>query len=154
MYSLKQFRGKAEELGDLAIISDDRPSDSPTRHAIDTWESEGGGSAVAVGGFDAAHTALSDIADWRANNNADWLPSRSDGNTFKNDDAQALVLANEEDRILRCLGAAVMMRWNTLPTKLQRELFDTASSVGELLQAGALKGQIARFLHKHKDDDR
>jgi len=45
------------------------------------------------------------------------------------------------------------MRWNTLPTKLQRELFDNASSVGDLLQAGALKGQIARFLHKRKDDD-
>jgi hypothetical protein len=36
-------------------------------------------------------------------------------------------------------------------TKLQRELFDNASSVGDLLQTGALKGQIARFLHKHKD---
>jgi hypothetical protein len=45
------------------------------------------------------------------------------------------------------------MRWNTLPTKLQKELFDDASSVGALLQAGAVKGQIARFLHNHKDDD-
>jgi hypothetical protein len=45
------------------------------------------------------------------------------------------------------------MRWNTLPTKLQKELFDHASSVGDVLQAGAVKGQIARFLHNHKDDD-
>jgi hypothetical protein len=42
--------------------------------------------------------------------------------------------------------------WNTLPTKLQRELFDNASSVGELLQTGAFKQQMARFLHKHKND--
>lgn len=46
-----------------------------------------------------------------------------------------------------------MMRWSTLPTKLQRELFDNASSMGELLQAGALKGQIVPFLHKHKNDE-
>ena len=45
------------------------------------------------------------------------------------------------------------MQWNTLPTKLQRELFDNASSVGELLETGAFKQQMARFLHKHKDDE-
>jgi len=63
-------------------------------------------------------------------------------------------LAEEEERILRCLGAAVIMQWNTLPTKLQKEkeLFDNASSIGDLLQTDALKGQIARFPHKHKDD--
>src|SRR5579864_3722802 len=64
----------------------------------------------------------------------------------------ALVLAREENRILRCLGAAIIMHCNTIPTKLQRDLFENASSVGELLQAAALKGRIARFLHKHKDD--
>ena len=52
----------------------------------------------------------------------------------------------------RCLGAAVIKRWNTIPTKLQKELFDNASSLGDLLQTDALKGQIARFLHIHKDD--
>ena len=45
------------------------------------------------------------------------------------------------------------MQWNTLPTKLQKELFDNASSVGELLETGAFKQQMARFLHKHKDDE-
>ena len=63
------------------------------------------------------------------------------------------VIAEDEGHILACLGAAVIMRWNTLPTKLQKELFDDASSTGELLQSDALKGQIARFLHNHKDDD-
>ena len=67
-------------------------------------------------------------------------------------------LTQDEERILRCLGAAVIMQWNTLPTKLQKELFDNASSVGGLMEAGAVeagavKGQIARFLHNHKDDD-
>jgi hypothetical protein len=54
---------------------------------------------------------------------------------------------------LRCLGAAVIMQWNTLPKKLQRELFDNASSMGELLETKALRGNIARFLHKHKGDE-
>ena len=62
-------------------------------------------------------------------------------------------LTEEEGRILRCLGASVIMQWNTLPRKLQRELFDNASSVGELLETGAFKQQMARFLHNHKDDE-
>jgi hypothetical protein len=35
-------------------------------------------------------------------------------------------LAAEEKHILRCLGAAVIMQWNNIPKKLQRELFDSA----------------------------
>jgi hypothetical protein len=62
-------------------------------------------------------------------------------------------LAEDEKQILRCLGAAVIMQWNTLPTKLQRELFARASTIGDLQQTASLKGQMARFLHNHKDDD-
>ena len=62
-------------------------------------------------------------------------------------------VAEIEEHILRCLGAAVIMQWNTIPKKLQRELFDTAGSLGDVLQTAALSGQIARFLHDHKDDE-
>ena len=62
-------------------------------------------------------------------------------------------LADEEEHILRCLGAALIMQWNTLPTKLRRELFDNAGSMGALLETPALRAQIARFLHKHKDGE-
>ena len=58
----------------------------------------------------------------------------------------------DEEHVLRCLGAAVIMQWNALPTTLRREIFDTAGSVGKLLETTALRGQIARFLHKHKND--
>jgi hypothetical protein len=34
---------------------------------------------------------------------------------------------------------------------LQREMFDTARSMGKLLETSALRGQIARFLYKHKN---
>jgi hypothetical protein len=62
-------------------------------------------------------------------------------------------LAKEEEHILRCLGAAVIMQWNDLPADIQRELFDHAISMGELRHTAELKGQIARFLHKHQTDD-
>jgi hypothetical protein len=68
------------------------------------------------------------------------------------DRSRGAALADEEERVLRCLGAAIIMQWNVLPTTLQRELFDTAGSVGKLLETAALRGQIARFLHKHKND--
>jgi hypothetical protein len=56
-------------------------------------------------------------------------------------------LAAEEDQILRYLGVALIMQWNTLPTELQKTLFDNAGSMGEL-ENDTLRGQIARFLRK------
>jgi hypothetical protein len=64
---------------------------------------------------------------------------------------RTVTLAGEEEHVLRCLGAALIMQWSSLPTTLQREIFDTAGSVGKLLETEALRGQIARFLHKHKN---
>ncbi len=39
-----------------------------------------------------------------------------------------------------------------IPTKIQ-QLFDDAGSRGGLLQTATLRGQVARFLQKHKDDN-
>jgi hypothetical protein len=66
--------------------------------------------------------------------------------------ARGDVLAAEEEQVLRCLGAAIIMQWNSLPTSLQREIFDTAGSVGKLWETALLRAQIARFLHKHKNE--
>jgi hypothetical protein len=64
-----------------------------------------------------------------------------------------LKIASGDDRkILECLGAAVIMRWGSLPTKIQRELFEHAASLAGLGQTAPRKGLIARFLHNHKDD--
>jgi hypothetical protein len=43
------------------------------------------------------------------------------------------------------------MRWNDLPTEVQREIFASAASLSEPLHTAELKGQIARFLHSHKN---
>ena len=58
----------------------------------------------------------------------------------------------DDKKILECLGAAVITRWGTLPTKIQRDLFEHATSLADLAQTAAPKGLIARFLHNHKDD--
>ncbi len=42
-------------------------------------------------------------------------------------------LAAEQEHILRCLGAALIMQWSTLPTELQKKLFDNAGSMGEFV---------------------
>jgi hypothetical protein len=57
-----------------------------------------------------------------------------------------------EEHILRCLGAAVVLQWNDLPTDIQRKLFEHAISMGEPPRSPELKQGIARFLHTHKDD--
>ena len=92
-----------------------------------------------------SYTELANNDEWLASNFGKTLrPTNKDSGDHQN-------LNEEEGNVLRCLGAAVVMQWNTIPTKLQRELFSSDASVGELLQTGALRGQIASLLHKHKD---
>jgi hypothetical protein len=95
--------------------------------------------------------------------NEDWLADEYDELIHSQDAPQYEVfgkgfdrkaIAESEEHILRCLGAAVIMQWNTIPAKLQRELFDTAGSLGDLPQTVTLRGQIARFLHNHKDEEK
>jgi hypothetical protein len=98
---------------------------------------------------------LAQNEDWLADNFGKMIRSgdvlSQDENAGKHVDGRTV--ADIEEHILRCLGAAVIIQWNTIPKKLQRELFDTAGSLGDVLQTVALRGQIARFLHKHKDDE-
>ena len=100
-------------------------------------------------------SALAENEDWLANNfdkiiHSHGLPLQDDD--AGKSDGQATIVETEE-HILRCLGAAVIMQWNTIPTKLQRELFDTAGSMGDVLKSAALRAQIARFLHKQKNKE-
>jgi hypothetical protein len=129
MFKTKKYRAKAEEYGDLIKGSSD-PSQ--------------------ICKFQDSTDSFSSLAD-----NEEWLPNNFDKMVQVPAEEQPahIALVAEEERVLRCLGAAVIMQWNTLPAKLQRELFDTAGSMGELLDTATLRGQIARFLHKHKDDD-
>jgi hypothetical protein len=97
--------------------------------------------------LEQSFTVLADNEQWLADNHDKTV--RSTG--FEQTDGAAL--AQEEEQILRCLGAALILQWNTLPQKLRRELFDNAGAMGELLETAELRGKIARFLHKHKNDN-
>jgi hypothetical protein len=99
---------------------------------------------------------FSDLArneDWLADNFDKLIRSRDVGAQAVSAPPESSAADEVEEHILRCLGAAVIMQWNTMPTKLQRELFDTAGSLGDVLKTTALRGQIARFLHEHKDEE-
>lgn len=86
--------------------------------------------------------------------NEDWLADNFEKTIHAVGKQQAgSALAADEEHILRCLGASVIMLWSVIPTKLQRELFDNAGTMGGVLATAALRGKIARFLHNHKDNE-
>ena len=137
MFAAKQFRKKAAESAE-ALKHTDIPSEirelqrseqSFTELAQnETWLADSFDKMIRSRGLDAQGGAAGNPLDRNA-------------------------VAEIEEHILRCLGAAVIMQWNTIPRKLQRELFDTAGSLGDVQQTTVLRGQIARFLHDHKDEE-
>jgi hypothetical protein len=139
MFSSKRYRAKAAEYVELCKKT---------------------GVPKEVGEFKAlerSFTALADNEDWLAHNYKITVHAEDQDGTYGDvlsSKAKHVgdALSAEEEHILRCLGAAVIMQWSSIPKKLQRELFDNASSMGELPGTKALRGKIARFLHKHKDD--
>ena len=58
----------------------------------------------------------------------------------------------EDERILRRLGEAVLEVWNDLPRDIQRQLFEHAVSGSAHRPPGEIRQRIAQFLHDHKDD--
>ncbi len=128
MFNIKQYRAKAAEYG------------ARSREATDPSQ---------VREYKELSDSFGSLAE-----NEEWLADNFNKTLQPLDEKRSIhtALAAEEEHVLRCLGASVIMQWNTIPAKLQRELFDTAGSMGELLATAELRGQIARFLHKHKDD--
>ena len=136
MFTADQYRAKAAESA-KSLKHTDVPSE--------------------ISKFQHSKQSFSELAqneDWLADNFDKMIGSRDihtqDDVTGKRFEGSAI--AKIEEHILRCLGAAVIMQWNIIPTKLKRELFDTAGSLGDVPQTIALRGQIARFLHDHKDE--
>ncbi len=134
MFAAKHFRAKAEESAE-ALKSTVVPGE--------------------IRQLQRSKQSFSDLAQnetWLADNFDKMIRSRTeDEPAGKRLEENAV--AEIEEHILRRLGAAVIMQWNTIPTKLQRELFDTAGSLGDVRQTTELRGQIARFLHDHKDKE-
>jgi hypothetical protein len=128
MFTAEQYRAKAAEF--KAFLTDTSRSPSEMTEFRD---------------LERVYTTLAE--------NEEWMSIHIEKTVQRNKDRESrTALAEEEEQILKCLGAAVVMRWDAVPTKLQRELFDCASTVGDLLETTPLKGLIARFLHNHKND--
>ena len=127
MFSAGQYRAKAAEFRTLLANTPRSPSETSELRNLEQ-----------------TYTTLAENEEWMAVNIDRTIRRR------KNRDNRT-GLVEEEEQILKCLGTAVIMHWNTVPTKLQRELFDSASTIDDLQQTTPLKGQITRFLHNHKD---
>jgi len=122
----------------------------PTMTTIETPESDARHQAAIIARWDnegGAAMSLADEPDAQASGNE--RSKRIPGVPAFQEVDPAF---DDDEWILRCLGAAVIMRWSTLPTKIQRELFEHATSLADLTQTAQRKGQIARFLHDHKDE--
>ena len=46
----------------------------------------------------------------------------------------------------------MILKWNTIPTKLQRALFEATSSIQDSERTAPLKDVLAQFLHDHEDN--
>ena len=57
---------------------------------------------------------------------------------------------DENERMARVLGAAVVSRWAELPQIIQEKLFEAAIVLGhQREQDESLREQLAKFLHDH-----
>jgi hypothetical protein len=62
-----------------------------------------------------------------------------------------ILFAWQKKTPLGCLETVDPKQSTKIPTKIQ-QLFDDAGSKGGLLQTATLRGQVSRFLQKHKGD--
>jgi len=101
-----------------------------------------------------SYTSLADNLDWLAANAGKTVTGQPNGERGRRAAEHAEQLEAgyaEQENILRSLGGAVILNWNTIPTKLQRALFEAASTIQDE-RAAPLKEVLAQFLHDHKND--
>jgi len=128
MFSSKRYRDKAAEYAERG-----KNAQEPT----ETGE---------FARLEKSFTTLADNEQWLSDNHQKTV--RTSASAMPG----APALAQQEEHVLRCLGAAVIMQWNDLPSNVRRQLFDGASTMGDALDVASLRECIARFLHKHQDE--
>jgi hypothetical protein len=131
MFTAQQYRAKAAEYGGL-LETAQTPSDISEYRDLQQ-----------------SYNLLADNLDWLTANVGKTVIGNSHAPNAERNKRQAERI--EEEKILRCLGAAVVLNWNTIPTKLQRLLFESASSI-QRERGAPLKEALAQFLHNHKSD--
>jgi hypothetical protein len=128
MFSSKRYRAKAAEYGERGRASD------VTSEILE---------------YRGLARRLAEWAD-----NEEMAENRSKQRPRRQGGDQPAGQVPEEERILLCLGAAVVVDWDNLPKQVQSELSALAATMRERLQTTALRAQIARFLREREDDRR
>lgn len=139
MFTPQQYRAKAAECGARAALSND------SREIRELHDLE------------RSFTTLADNEQWVADNFDQVIHSlvmeKQENPALESPSDVSSISLSEEDGALRCLGAALIMQWNTLPTKLQKELLDAAGAIENDLEAIARRGSIASLLHKYQNGE-
>jgi hypothetical protein len=130
MFTAEQYRAKAAEYDGLAATAQTPAEAAAYRELMHSY---------------ASHAQN---LDWLATNAGKTVNSEAPDVRQRRDRDAAYT---EQENILRCLGAAVILKWNTIPTPLQRELFEAASTI-QGVKAAPLRDVLAQFLHDHKND--
>jgi hypothetical protein len=113
MFTADQYRAKAAEYASYV-----KTAQSPS----ETREFQN---------LERVYRSLAENAEWLAGSLEQTMPA------MVHDLNEGTALTQEEEQMLGCVGAAVMMRWDTLPAKIQRDLFECAISIGDLRQSDA-----------------
>jgi hypothetical protein len=129
MFTAKQYRAKAAEYTEL-LKAASLPAETREFRKLEQ-----------------SYITLAENDEWMADNRDRIYISGADHNWYSD-----AILAQQGKPTLECHEADVATQSTAIPTKIQ-QLFDDAGSMGGLLQTATLRGQIARFLHKHKVDD-
>jgi hypothetical protein len=132
MFTPEQYRAKAAQYAELA-------RDGNTTNEVREFQTR-----------ERSLIMLADNKQWLADNGDKLVDGPDEMAPVTEPSATTeATMARERGLILQCLGAALIMEWNTLPPGLQRDLINDACSKGKLLDTTTLSGQIARFLRKH-----
>ena len=129
MFTAKQYRAKAAEYTEL-LKATSLPADICEFRRLER-----------------SCLTLAENEEWMVDNREKMNRPGADENWYGD-----AILAQQGKHTLGCPGADVATQSAVIPTKIQ-QLFDDAGSMGGLLQTATLRGQIARFLYKHKVDD-
>jgi hypothetical protein len=129
MFTAKQYRAKAAEYTELLKAA---------RLPAETREFRK---------HEQSYLTLAENEEWMADN-LDKINIPGADDDWYGD----VLLPRQEKNTLGRLGAADPMQSTEILTKIQ-QLFDDAGSKRSLLQTATLRGQIARLLQKHKNDD-
>jgi hypothetical protein len=129
MYAAKQYRAKAAEFTELL-----KTASLPAE--IREFRNR-----------EQSYVMLAENDEWMAANLDKTNSSGTNENLYSD-----IILARQEKNALGRLGAGDITPFTEFSIKMQ-QLFDDAGSKGGLLPTAALRGQFARLLRRHKEDD-